>query len=119
MDVVKHEGGIGIGASIDTAKRVTVQGNIYGQGGKAQTTSTTAVVGSVEANNVNLKAENNITDVATNYNAQGDLNISAQKYDNQAAKTPNLLILNKVARLLVWRFLPMMVKHLMLMPKLA
>lgn len=86
VDVVKHEGGIGIGASIDTAKRVTVQGSIYGQGGKAQTTSTTAVVGSVEANNVNLKADNNITDVATNYNAQGDLNINAQNYDNQAAK---------------------------------
>ena len=84
--VVKHEGGIGIGASISTAGRVTVEGNIYGQGGKANTTSTTAVVGSVTADNVNLKADNNVTDVATNYQATGDLNVTAQNYNNEAAK---------------------------------
>lgn len=86
VSTVQHQGGIGIGASIDTAKKVTVEGNIYGQGGKAETTSTTAVVGSVNANNVNLTAENNITDVATNYVATGDVNINAENYDNQAAK---------------------------------
>lgn len=85
VSTVKHEGGINVGASVSTAKLVTVEGKIYGQGGKSQTTSTTAVAGSVTANNVNLTADNNITDVATNYTANGNLNVTAQNYDNQAA----------------------------------
>lgn len=93
---VEHKGGIGVEFSASADQVLGVKGTIHGSGGKTVANSTTAVVGSIEAGNkITQHARGTVTDVGTQYNAKGDVNITAVQYVNEAAQNTSKQVSNK------------------------
>lgn len=91
----QHAGGVFIGVEASSSKGLGGSAGIYGKGGTAQGSGNEAVSGSLNAtNNVQTNAQT-VTDVATNYNVDNEVNINANKYSNEAAASKNTYTANQ------------------------
>lgn len=93
---VEHKGGVTLEVGASVNKVLDAKATVGGSGGKTVSNSTTANGGTVQAGgNVNLVAENKVSDVGTKYNANGTLNIAAKDYVNEAAVSTAKHVSNK------------------------
>ncbi len=93
---VEHKGGINVEVGASVNKALSAKATVGGSGGKTVSNTTVANGGNVQAGgNVNLIAENKVSDVGTKYNANGTLNIAAKDYVNEAAVSTAKHVSNK------------------------
>lgn len=85
-------GGVSLEAYAKLAPAVGVNLSLDGEGNKKVTTTKKAVLTTITADKAELIAQNQLTDIATAYALQHDLNITAKNYTGKAAQNSTVSI---------------------------